>query len=110
MANAGSNGGQSLRYWLKGSLWLFARGKILNGYGFADVQRFYTDGYFHRHFTKSELAQRFARRAMSLERSSVSHMAKRMIPFLPRRIDEWLENRFGWLLVGECRRTPARFQ
>ncbi len=94
----------SLRYWLKGLYWLLMRGKVAQGYGFASVQRFYTDGYYHRHFSKREFVRLFARNAMTLERLSITHMAKRMIRIAPRSLDEWLKSRAGWLMVGEfCR-------
>ncbi len=94
----------SLRYWLKGLYWLLLRGKVAQGYGFASVQRFYTDGYYHRHFRKREFVQLFAREGMTLQRLSITHMAKRMIPLVPGPIDEWLKSRAGWLIVGEFRR------
>jgi ubiquinone/menaquinone biosynthesis C-methylase UbiE len=99
----------SLRYWLKGLYWLLARGKIAQGYGLAGVQRFYTDGYYHRHFSKREFVGLFACEGMTLERLSITHMAKRMIPLAPRPIDEWLKSRAGWLMVGEfCRGMDAK--
>jgi 2-polyprenyl-3-methyl-5-hydroxy-6-metoxy-1,4-benzoquinol methylase len=94
----------SLRYWLKGLFWLLARGKITQGYGLPSVQRFFTDGYYHRHFGKGEFVRMFAREGMTLERLSITHMAKRMIRIAPRPIDEWLKRRAGWLMVGEFHR------
>ena|SRR2546426_4432314 len=94
----------SLRYWLKGLYWLLVRGKVAQAYHFASVQRFYTDGYYHRHFSKRQLVRLFAREGMTLERLSITHMAKRIIRIAPRRVDDWLKHRAGWLMVGEfCR-------
>ena len=98
----------SLRYWLKGAIWLFARGKILQGYNFDTVQQFFTDGYYHRHFSKTEFARVFADAGMVLERLTMTHMVKRMIPKMPKAIDDRLKDRYGWLLVGEFRRTSGK--
>jgi len=94
----------SLRYWLKGLYWLLVRGKVAQGYGFGSVQRFYTDGYYHRHFSKREFVRLFAREGMTLERLSITHMAKRMVPIAPRSVDDWIKDRAGFLMVGEFRR------
>jgi hypothetical protein len=47
----------SLRYWLKGLICLVLKGKAFKGEGFEAVQRHYTDGYYHKHYSRSELAQ-----------------------------------------------------
>ncbi|HZB93632.1 MAG TPA: class I SAM-dependent methyltransferase, partial [Stellaceae bacterium] len=92
----------SLRYWIKGAIWLFLKGRILHGDGFAGVQHFFTDGYFQRHFTPRELAAALA--PLKVERISVTHMSGRMLPLIPRWLDEWAKRRWGWLLVAELRR------
>jgi 2-polyprenyl-3-methyl-5-hydroxy-6-metoxy-1,4-benzoquinol methylase len=92
----------SARYWIKGSIWLFLRGRILKGDSFETVQRFYTDGYFHRHFTLGELARALA--PLRVERISKTHMSGRMLPLIPRWLDEWAKRRWGWLLIAEARR------
>jgi 2-polyprenyl-3-methyl-5-hydroxy-6-metoxy-1,4-benzoquinol methylase len=92
----------SARYWIKGAIWLFLRGRILKGDTFKTVQRFYTDGYFHKHFTAHELTQ--ALRPMRVERISKTHMSGRMLPLIPRWLDEWAKSRWGWLLIAEVRR------
>lgn len=94
----------SLRYWLKGAIWLLLRGKLLHGENFGTVQRFYTDGYFHRHFTPRELARALA--PLEIERISKTHMAKKMLPLIPPALDEWCKRRWGWLLIAEVRK-PA---
>jgi ubiquinone/menaquinone biosynthesis C-methylase UbiE len=97
----------SLRYYVKGLAWLVLRGKALQGFGFAGVQRFFTDGYYHRHFSKGEFAALFAEAGLRLDRMSVTHMAKHMVPLVPRRIDDGLKHRYGWLLVGEFSKPAA---
>jgi hypothetical protein len=34
----------------------------------------------------------------------MTHMAGRMLPLIPRRLDEWAKRRWGWLLIAEVRR------
>lgn len=89
----------SARYWIKGAIWLLFRGRVLRGDTFESVQRFYTDGYFHRHYTAGELA--VALQPLRVRRMSVTHMGGRMLPLIPRRLDEWCKRRWGWLLVAE---------
>ncbi len=91
----------SLRYWVKGAIWLLLRGRIFRGDGFSSVQRFFTDGYFHRHFTRRELGEALA--PLRVERMSVTHMGKRMLPLIPLSLDQWAKRHWGWLLVAELR-------
>ncbi|MGH6972166.1 MAG: hypothetical protein ACREEQ_11195, partial [Caulobacteraceae bacterium] len=93
----------SLRYWIKGAIWLVLRGRIFRGDSFASVQRFYTDGFLHRHFTPAELAAGL--RPLEPVRVSATHMGKRMLPLIPRALDEWCKRRWGWLLVAEVRKA-----
>ncbi|HZL59315.1 MAG TPA: class I SAM-dependent methyltransferase [Stellaceae bacterium] len=92
----------SARYWIKGAITLLLRGRLFRGDSFASVQRFFTDGYFHHHFTPREFARALA--PMRVERISLTHMSGRMLPLLPRAIDEWCKRRWGWLLIAEARR------
>jgi ubiquinone/menaquinone biosynthesis C-methylase UbiE len=92
----------SLRYWVKGALWLVLKRRLFNGDDFNSVQRFFTDGYFHRHFTPNEF--RNCLRPMTVERLSVTHMSNKMLPLVPRWFDEWCKRYWGWLLVAEARK------
>jgi len=92
----------SARYWIKGAIWLIFKGRIFQGDTFETVQRYFTDGYYQRHFMPKELIR--CLQPMKIERISVSHMANRMFPFIPRWFDEWLKRRVGFLLVAEIRR------
>jgi len=91
----------SLRYWLKGIYWLMVRMKIVEGFRLASVQRFYTDGYYHRHFSQKELRAALVAVGLRPKRLSVTHMWKQMIPLAPRWLDETLKRHWGWLLVAE---------
>jgi 2-polyprenyl-3-methyl-5-hydroxy-6-metoxy-1,4-benzoquinol methylase len=91
----------SLRYYLNGIYWLIFKGKIFKRYSLNSVQSFYTDGYYHRHFTPKELEEELKKRGLKCTKISITHMGTRMIPFLPRRLVEWLKKRWGWLLVAE---------
>lgn len=91
----------SVIYYLFGLYWLVARGKLLHGYTLRTVQDFYTDGYFHRHFTRRELAALLMKSGLGVERLVVTQMNKKILPFVPSALDAWLKSRFGWLLVAE---------
>jgi ubiquinone/menaquinone biosynthesis C-methylase UbiE len=92
----------SLRYYLKGLYWLLAKRKVLEvGWSLRDVQRFYTDGYYHRHFTPRELTKALANSGLRVTKVFSTHMTKQMIPGLPRGLDDFLKQRWGWLLVAE---------
>jgi 2-polyprenyl-3-methyl-5-hydroxy-6-metoxy-1,4-benzoquinol methylase len=92
----------SLRYYLRGLQWLILKRKLFTGDRLSTVQRHYTDGYFHRHFTGRELRKICRTAGLSVSKVSVSHMAKRLVPMVPRVVDEWLKRRAGWLLVVEA--------
>lgn len=98
----------SLRYYLKGLYWLLLKGRLFKGDSLRSVQRFFTDGYYHRHFAPGELASCLSGVGLTPTRVAVTHMNKTMIPFLPRRLDEYLKARFGWLLVVEFTKVEAR--
>ena len=89
----------SLRYWVKGLIWLLLRGRMLRGDSMESVQRFFTDGYYHRHYTPREFASALA--PLRVTRMGVTHMGKKMLPAFPVVLDEALKRRFGWLLVAE---------
>lgn len=89
----------SVRYWIKGLTRPFLKGDILRGETVDSVQRFPTDGYFHRHFTAREFA--LAVFPLKVDRISYSHMAKKMLPVIPRSLDEFAKRHWGWLLIAE---------
>jgi len=97
----------SLRYYLNGLNWLIFRGKFFKGYNLERVQDFYTDGYYHRHFTLKELKTELEKIGLKCENIIITHMGTRMIPFLPKSIVQFLKNRFGWLLVIKFKKQNA---
>ncbi|MCX7355188.1 MAG: methyltransferase domain-containing protein [Alphaproteobacteria bacterium] len=95
----------SLRYWIKGLQWLVFKGKLFSGETMASVQRFFTDGFFHKHYSPRELARSLEQAGLSDVRLSCTHMNKKMIPLIPRFLDEWLKRHYGWLLIAEFKKT-----
>jgi ubiquinone/menaquinone biosynthesis C-methylase UbiE len=91
----------SLRYYLNGLYWLILKGKIFSGYNLDKVQDFYTDGFYHRHFTPQELRKELDNLNLKCKKISITHMGTKMIPFLPKPIVNWLKDHYGWLLVAE---------
>ena len=91
----------SIRYYLYGLYWLLVRGKIFAGHDLASVQGLFTDGFYQRHFSPAELRAAFAHAGLDTERISLTHTVNKMFPGIPRRLDEWLKRRAGWLLVIE---------
>jgi len=91
----------SVRYYLYGLYWLLARGKIFAGHDFVSVQGFFTDGFYQRHFSPEELGAAFDRAGLDTERISLTHTVNKMLPGIPRWLDEWLKRKAGWLLVIE---------
>ncbi|MEO8559500.1 MAG: methyltransferase domain-containing protein [Rhodospirillales bacterium] len=92
----------SLRYWLKGLIWLLLRGRIFAGDTMQTVQRHFTDGFYHRHFTAAELTRICSSYGLAPQRMAVTHMSKKMLPLIPRKLDDALKRRYGWLLVIEA--------
>jgi ubiquinone/menaquinone biosynthesis C-methylase UbiE len=88
---------QSLRYWFKGLYVLILKAGLLRGETMASVQRFHTDGYFHRHYSPREL--RAALVPLIVTETYITHMSKQMVPWIPRLCDNLLKRWFGWLLV-----------
>lgn len=91
----------SLRYYFKGLYWLLAKGKLFRGDTLASVQRHFTDGYYHKHYTAAELVAALAAAGLHVSSTAVSHMAKKMIPWIPLWLDEYLKRTLGWLLIVE---------
>lgn len=97
----------SLRYWLKGAYWLFAKGKVFQGYNMQTVQGFATDGYYQRHFSHGQLRAMLADAGLRTTATHASHINKKYITALPTAMDPWLKRNFGWLLIGEFQK-PGR--
>jgi SAM-dependent methyltransferase len=91
----------SLRYFLKGLYWLIIKRKILDGDSLATVQRHFTDGYYHKHYTPPELITTLASVGLKTKKTSIDHMAKKMIPFIPKAFDNFLKRTAGWFIIVE---------
>ncbi|MGQ0663077.1 MAG: glycosyltransferase [Pseudomonadota bacterium] len=98
---------RSLVYYLKGLLWLVARGKLFSGYRLATVQDFYVDGYYHRHFTRNEMAACLAAAGLKPVRLFATQQQQKILPLVPGFLDAWLKHRFGWYLVAEFEKPAA---
>jgi len=94
----------SLRYYINGLYWLSLKRKIFKGHSLKSVQSFYTDGFYHRHFTPLELRRGLAKLNLKCEKITITHMGTKMIPFLPKSIVDWIKSRYGWLLVIEFKK------
>jgi ubiquinone/menaquinone biosynthesis C-methylase UbiE len=91
----------SIRYYINGIYWLLLKGKIFKGYNLKSVQDFYTDGYYHRHFTPNELKKILESLNLKCNKITITHMNTVMIPFIPNFFRNWLKTHYGWLLVAE---------
>jgi len=91
----------SLRYWFKGFYQLFIKFKILKSYNFDSVQKFFTDGYYHKHYTPKELVGELKSIGFRDLKYELTHMEKNYTPFFKKGSngDNFLKKRFGWLLV-----------
>lgn len=94
----------SLFYYAKGLIWLLLRGKIFKGHTLESVQDFYVDGYYHRHFTGSELGGCFQAAGLRPTAVFATQQQEKLLPLLPMALDEMLKRRFGWYLVCEFER------
>jgi len=96
----------SVVYYLRGLYWLIVRGKLLKGYSLKSVQDFCVDGYYHRHFSKSEMAR--CLRAVGLLPTSIFATQQNisLIPGIGGSLDRVLKKAFGWYLIAEIER-PA---
>lgn len=91
----------SARYYINGLNWLILKRKIFSGYTLETVQDFYTDGYHHRHFAPNELKKELGKLGLKCDKISITHMGHKMLPLVPKRIEQWIKDNYGWLLVAE---------
>lgn len=97
----------SVVYWLHGLFWLTVRGKAFAGHTFRTVQDFYTDGFYHRYLTADELAAMLVAAGVRPERVTITQYRKKILPFVPRGLDEFLKARFGMCLVIEFEKAGS---
>jgi ubiquinone/menaquinone biosynthesis C-methylase UbiE len=94
----------SLVYYIKGLYWLLARGGIFRGDTLASAADRYADGYYHRHFSREELARCLRNAGLQPLRLVATQQEEPILPGLGGRIDAVLKSRFGWYLVAEFAR------
>lgn len=96
----------SVVYYVHGLYWLLFKGKIFRGHNFVSVQDFYTDGFYHRYLSKRELAELLSSVGLTVVRLSVTQYEKKILPFIPSALDQYLKRRFGMCLVAEFTKDP----
>lgn len=97
----------SIVYYLHGLFWLIAKGKLFRGYGIHTVQDFYTDGYYHRYFTARELSSCLIKAALTPLTFEVTQYQKKILPLVPKWLDQALKRRFGMCLVATFEKPPG---
>jgi len=97
----------SLFYWFKGLFWLILRGRAFAGESFDSVTKHFVDGYYHRHFTKRELARALIDAGLEPQRLLATQQQEPILPGLGGALDSFLKRHFGWYLVAEFRRASA---
>ena len=98
----------SVIYYLLGLYWLIARGKLLRGYTLSTVQGFFTDGFYHRNYTRRGFTEELNSAGLEVSRLIVTQMEKKILPGIPAWMDHYLKARVGWLLVAHVAKTaPA---
>jgi ubiquinone/menaquinone biosynthesis C-methylase UbiE len=98
----------SLRYWVRGLYWQIARAKALHRESLDQVQRHFTDGYFHTHYTPQRLRRLLEANSLTADSLQVTHMNKQYVPLVPARVDDFIKSTIGWLLVVEFTKTKDR--
>ena len=91
----------SLRFWFKGLYWLFCKFKIFSGQNIDSVQKYFTDGFYHKHYRPFELVNDLKEIGFKNIKFELTHMSKNYVPFIKKKskIDDLLKKKFGWLLV-----------
>ena len=93
----------SLRYYLKGFYYLIFKLKLFSGYNLDSVQKLFTDGFYQKHYSKSELRKTLKEIGFKNISFDLTHMQKSYLPFIKKNslIDKFLKKNFGWLLVAK---------
>ena len=96
----------SLRYYFKGIYQLLIKLKIFKGYNLNTVQKFFTDGYYHKHYNPKKLINELKIIGFNNLSYELTHMDKSYIPFFKKNseYDNFLKKKFGWLLVIKGRK------
>ncbi len=91
----------SVVYYVHGLYWLLAKGKIFSGHTLRTVQDFYTDGYYHRYLTGGEITGLLRDAGLTTRKITVTQYEKKILPWIPSWLDEFLKARFGMCLIAE---------
>ena len=91
----------SIRYYIKGLYWLLFKLKFISGESIGSVQKYFTDGYYHKHYTESEFVRLLATYRLETTAITKTHMRKKYNSLLPGPVDSLLKKYWGWLLVAE---------
>ena len=91
----------SVVYYVLGLYWLLAKGKLFQGHSLKSVQDFYTDGYIHRYMTRREVSRLLENAGLRVHRFTVTQYQKKILPGIPRWLDEWMKAHFGMCLIAE---------
>ena len=79
----------SIIYYVLGLYWLVARGKLFQGYNFEKVQGFFTDGFYHRNYTRREFSEELSSASLTVSELIVTQMERRFYPAFP----------YGWTSI-----------
>lgn len=91
----------SLVYYLLGLYWLVFKGYLFRGYTIHGVQDLYTDGYYHRYFSKKEMADCLLNTKLRPTEFGITQYEKKILPCIPNWLDRYLKRKFGMCLVAQ---------
>jgi 2-polyprenyl-3-methyl-5-hydroxy-6-metoxy-1,4-benzoquinol methylase len=91
----------SFVYYLKGLWMLLVRGRIFAGDTLETAQRYYVDGFYHRHFTKLELKNCLGNANLETTEIFATQQQENILPLLPQMLDNFLKLKFGWYLIAK---------
>ena len=85
----------SIRYYLIGLWYLFLKGKIFKGENFQSVQKYFTDGYWHRHFSSDEFSLLLKEYGLNVDKIELTNMQRRIFPGIKEdsAFDHWLKRK-----------------
>ncbi len=98
----------SVAYYVHGLYWLLIKGKLFQGDTIHTVQRHYTDGYHHRYLTKSEMKDVLGLAGLKTHAQIVTQYQKKILPLIPKFLDEFLKNHFGMCLITEFEKSRSQ--
>jgi ubiquinone/menaquinone biosynthesis C-methylase UbiE len=104
----------SVRYWIIGGIQHgIVKGKLFK-MSLAEVNQTFTDGAIARHYTQSEMPKllkgfekircKILQEAGSDAFPKVSPLVRAVAPSASKRMDQWINDRFGWFLFFEARK------